>query len=81
MSSIVDEALKRAQEAWLDEFELLDNIAVRVVHSRHGAFLKKFAAAWLHADAFNKRIIRVAWVLLIEKYDLQKDPDGEVDIS
>ena len=69
----MSDIIKRAQEDWEAEFGLMDRIAHHVLHSPHGAFLRKFADAWLHADAFNKRIIRFAWRGLIDKYDLEDE--------
>lgn len=48
----------------------LDTVAIRILQSRHGSFLKAFADAWLKADPYNKGILKTAWLALIEKYDL-----------
>ena len=48
----------------------LDAVAVRILQSRHGSFIKAFADAWLKADPYNKGILKTAWITLIEKYDL-----------
>lgn len=65
--------VREAQDAWEAEFGLLDRIAHRVFYSRHGGFLRKFADAWLHADAENKRILKPAWLILIDKYGLDDE--------
>ena len=52
--------------------EQLDKIAVEVSYSKEGDFLKVFAQAWQLADPFNKRILKPAWLILIEKYGLEK---------
>lgn len=51
----------------------LDKIAVNVVESLHGDFLKQLARTWLHADPFNKEILREAWETIIKKYKLDKE--------
>jgi hypothetical protein len=48
----------------------LDDVALQILQSRHGSFLKAFADAWLKADPYNKGILKTAWLTLIEKYDL-----------
>lgn len=53
--------------------EILDSIAVNVSLSNHGDFLKTFAKAWQMADPFNKRILKLAFILLIDKYSLDKE--------
>ena len=53
--------------------EMLDGIAVNVSLSDHGDFLKTFAKAWQMADPFNKRILKPAFLVLIEKYRLDKE--------
>ena len=68
------EIIDAAREA---EFGLLDRIALDVVHGRRGCFLRKFADAWLHADAHNKSILRPAFLALIDKYSLQEDLEEE----
>ena len=50
----------------------LDYIAVEVSSSKEGDFLKAFALAWQLADSFNKRILTPAWLVLIDKYGLEK---------
>ena len=52
---------------------ILQIIAVEVSNSRHGEFLKAVAKAWQMADNENKPIIKPAWLLLIEKYRLEKE--------
>jgi hypothetical protein len=46
---------------------------VHVVHSQHGSFLLAFADAYLRADPENERILRPAWLVLIDKYGLDKE--------
>jgi len=53
--------------------EILDSIAVNVSLSNHGDFLKIFVKAWQMADPFNKRILKPAFLILIEKYRLDKE--------
>jgi len=53
----------------------LDDIALHVFHGRRGGFLKVFADAWLTADAANKAILEPAWDSLIDKYNLEKEPE------
>jgi hypothetical protein len=53
--------------------EMLDSIAVNVSLSNHGDFLKTFAKTWQMADPFNKRILKPAFLILIEKYRLDKE--------
>lgn len=72
----VQEALDRARTSWIAEFGRLDEIAVDVYHGKRGGFLKKFADAWLHAEACNKRLIKPMWAALIRKYGLEEDPKG-----
>lgn len=72
----LQDAIERAQALWTEEFGLLDRIAVDVYHGKRGGFLKKYVAAWMHADASNKRLMWLAWVSLIVKYDLVVDPTG-----
>ena len=52
---------------------ILREIAVNVVHSDHGDFLKTFADAYLRADQENEKILRPAWLVLINKYGLDKE--------
>jgi len=58
--------------------DILDRIAVRVVNDRsQSMFLRRFADAWLLTDAENKRLLRPAWLVLIEKYRLEEvEGDG-----
>ena len=55
------------------DFSKLDEIAVNVSQSRHGDFLKIFALAWQIADSRNKEVLMPAWLILIEKYQLEKE--------
>ena len=52
---------------------VLHAIAVDVVNSNHGDFLKTFADAYLRADRANERILRPAWLVLVDKYQLDKE--------
>jgi len=70
------DALARARTSWTHEFGRLDVIAVDVYHGKRGGFLRKYADAWIHADAFNKRLMQPAWEALIKKYGLEEDPHG-----
>ena len=72
----LDALILRAQAAWLAEFGRLDEIAVDVYHGQRGGFIRKYADAWGHADAFNKRLMRPAWEAFIRKYNLEEDPSG-----
>jgi len=72
----IQESLARAQASWLSEFGRLDELAVDVFYGRRGGFLIKYADAWLHADAWNKRLMRPVWEAFIRKYDLEEDPTG-----
>lgn len=69
-------SLERANIAYTAEFARLDRIAVDVYHGQRCGFLKKYVAAWMHADAGDKRVMRSAWVELIVKYNLEVDPEG-----
>lgn len=51
----------------------LNEIAVNVVKSSRGSFLKAFADAWLKADPENKDILRPAWIVIIDKYQLDQE--------
>ena len=53
--------------------DILLKIAVNVVHSDHGSFLRTFADAYLKADQENEKILRPAWLVLIDKYKLDKE--------
>jgi hypothetical protein len=48
-------------------------IAVHVVSYKHGCFLQTFALAYLRADQENERILRPAWLVLVDKYDLDRE--------
>lgn len=62
-----------AREAWETQFGRLDRIALHVFNSGRGSFLKVMADAWLKADAENKMILLPAWLVLIDKYDLEDE--------
>lgn len=51
----------------------LREIAVHVYNSDHGDFLKAFADAYTRADPYNERILRQAWLTLIQKYGLEEE--------
>ncbi len=51
----------------------LHKIAIHVVNSNHGSFLKVFADAYLRADRDNERILHDVWISLISKYNLDKE--------
>jgi len=72
----VQEALERAQASWLAELGRLDEIAVDVFSGKRCEFIRTYSDAWLHADAYNKRLMRPTWLALIRKYDLEEDPEG-----
>ena len=55
---------------------ILNKIAVHVYNGNYGSFLKAVADAWLCTNAENKRILRPAWVVLIDKYNLDKEAEG-----
>lgn len=48
--------------------EVLRSIAVKVYRGGQGAFLSSFADAYLLADSENEKILRPAWMQLIDKY-------------
>ncbi|MBA7474963.1 hypothetical protein ES707_10326 [subsurface metagenome] len=56
-----------------EKFEVLDIIAVEVLNSNHGDFLKCFAGAWQRADLSNKRILLEPWKQLISKYKFREE--------
>lgn len=55
------------------EIEQLNHIAVEVINSDHGAFLKAMAGAWIRADPENREILKEAWERLIKKYRLDEE--------
>ena len=65
--------IRKAQAYYLVEFNSLDKMAIAVAHSNHGSFLKSYADAWLRADVPNKRLMKPVWLVLIDKYSLDKD--------
>lgn len=69
-------ALEKTRASHLAEFGRLDMIAVDVTQGNRGGFLIKYSAAWLHADAWNKRLMRPVWEAFIRKYGLEEDPAG-----
>jgi hypothetical protein len=52
---------------------ILHEIAVNVIHSKHSVFLYAVADAYLRADSENEKILRPAWLVLIDKYKLDKE--------
>ena len=72
----LDKLLLRARASWLSEFGRLDDVALDVFHGHPGGFIRRYADAWLHADAWNKRLMRPVWEAFIRKYDLEEDPTG-----
>jgi len=72
----IQKALDRAQASWIAEFGRFDEIAVDVFYGHRGRFIRKYADAWLHADAWNKRLMKPVFQALIRKYDLEADPKG-----
>ena len=52
---------------------ILHEIAVNVIHSKHSVFLYAVADAYLRADSENEKILRPAWLVLIDKYGLDKE--------
>ena len=72
----IRETLELVKVHYAAEFFRLDEIAVDVYHGRRGGFLIKYADAWLHADAWNKRLMRPVWEAFIRKYGLEEDPTG-----
>lgn len=65
--------LLQARASYVAEFLRLDDIAVDVYHGRRGGFIRKYADAWLHADAYNKRLMKPAWESFIRKYGLEEE--------
>jgi len=72
----IRETLQSVKVHYAAEFLRLDEIAVDVYHGRRGGFLIKYADAWLHADAYNKRLMKPVWQAFIRKYDLEENPEG-----
>jgi len=72
----VGEVLRRARASYVAEFLRLDEIALAVFGGHRGGFIRRYADAWLHADAWNKRLMRPVWESLIRKYDLEENPEG-----
>jgi len=58
---------------------ILQLIAVEVVNSKHGDFLKHVAHAWLSAEGGNKTILKPAWVILVNQYGLEKEFEAAID--
>lgn len=55
--------------------DILRSIAVNVVHSKHGDFLRVFADAYLRADLENEKVLRHTWLVLITKYGLDEESE------
>ncbi|GAH74430.1 unnamed protein product, partial [marine sediment metagenome] len=51
--------------------DVLRGIALRVYHGDHGGFMRTFADAYLLSDSENEKILRLAWMQLIDKYLLE----------
>ena len=51
--------------------DVLRGIALRVYHGDHGGFMRTFADSYLLADSENEKILRPAWMQLIDKYLLE----------
>lgn len=61
-----------SQDSYTTRHGVLDYVAVEVSkNSGQSPFLRKFAEAWIAADAENKGILRPAWEALIAKYGLE----------
>jgi len=61
-----------SQDSYTTRHGVLDDVAVEVSkNSGQSPFLRKFAEAWLAADAENKEILRPAWQALIAKFGLE----------
>jgi hypothetical protein len=69
----VGEEIKGIGGEGLRDYGRLDEIAVNVSQSRQGDFVKAFSLAWQLADPFNKELLLPAWIMLIEKYKLEKE--------
>jgi hypothetical protein len=68
----VSEGVGSYQGSHATRQDILDKIAVEVVNnSSLSEFLRKFADAWLTADAENKEILRPAWLAIIDKFSLK----------
>lgn len=70
------EAYDRTGETYQADVKRLNEIAIHVVHSDHGSFLRSLAEAWLRADSFNKRILMPAWAVIVVKYSLDEEAEG-----
>ena len=70
------EAYAPIEDKYQTDVERLSEIAIHVIHSNHGSFLKVMADAWLRADYANKRILKPAWAAIVTKYDLDKEAEG-----
>lgn len=67
-----------SQDSYTTRHGVLDDIAVEVSkNSGQSPFLRKFAEAWLAADAENKEILRPTWLALIAKYGLEDVREDE----
>ena len=71
------EALDKARKSELLEFCPLNQIAVDVFYGERSEFLKKYADAWLHADVWNKRLMKPVFQAFIRTYNLEEDPAGD----
>jgi len=73
------ESYARAERAYQDDVELLNEIALKVYHSDYSDSLKAMAHAWIKADSGDKRIIMPCWSAIIVKYDLDKEAKDNDD--
>ena len=65
------EAYADAEAEYQATVTRLHDIAVDVLSSHRGSFVKALAVAWLRADPSNRRILREAWEAIITKYGLE----------
>jgi len=73
---ILREAEKFIDLIFQDDIEInkLDEIAVNELrHGRHGSFLEHFLHTWQLADPSNKRILKLAFECLVNKYGLGEE--------
>lgn len=67
------EGFDRPEEKYRREVKRLNRIAQCVWNSDRGHFERKLADAWVHADSFNKRILKSAWEAVVVKYRLAEE--------
>ena len=68
--------LRHLMNGQLEEFSRLDDVAGEVFKRNRSDFLVTYADAWLHADVYDKRLMRPVWESFIRKYNLLEDPEG-----